>query len=425
MKKTVDYKKNSNKILLKDRLDRKFYIEAKPNELFSSILNRNHIPLDAVIVRRNGEVIDDWLMRYSPKDNYIIEMVRAYHLPDFLSLLRLWDTNIYQQPIKADDQAYYTRRHFLHDSQNGDYKSTQSTFNKQDFVAYIENLFADGVKRETLIDENEHISLAISGGRDSLALGYLLNNTKESLPSFSVTSIHVSTFSKEKETSFAAEIAQKFGYSHRNISDSEVRNVFNFKIPTYEVMEKVKYDYNKAYSIGTAHAIMRGVVEYYSKVNGINKIAFGLMCEDIVTSILKSKFIGSPFLGPFKRKWGEFELIYPLWSITKKELTLYLEAIVPEHNTQGSPTQFDRGALDRDIYYLLADTLTTIFPGSAYQLFKGHQKETEYHNISLDYKQCENCQSTFNDSYKVDSNMHVDDSLCDLCKLLEKMNLIK
>src|SRR5690349_3599706 len=83
-------------ILFTDRLDRKFIIEGKINEPITSLLNRNHIPIDAVIVRKNGDVIDDWQERIEQDGEYVIEMVRAYHLPDFLSLLRLWDTKTYQ-----------------------------------------------------------------------------------------------------------------------------------------------------------------------------------------------------------------------------------------------------------------------------------------------------------------------------------------
>jgi len=412
-------------IALKDRLDRTFYIEAKPNEYLASVLNRNHIPLDAVIVRKNGKIIDDWQERIDPNQEYVIEMVRAYHLPDFLSLLRLWDTKVSQGRWNTKEDSYYSRRYFWHNSSNGDYESTHASFNKEEFVSYIEKLFTEGIEKEKLIEPNEHFILAISGGRDSLSLGYLLNRTKKDLYDFTIQSVHVGTFSKPKETSFAEEIANRFGYKHRLITNDEVKALFNLKVDPIEALEVIKYEYNKSYSIGATHSIMRGAIEQYAREEGIKKIAYGLMCEDIMASIIKAKFIGVPFHGPFNKKWGEFELIYPLWPITKKELTLYLEAIVPEHNTQGSPTEFDRGALNRDIYYLLADTIGTIFPGAAYQLFKGHQKETREFLKPLEYKKCVNCGSVYNNSYNNQQNEEDDSDACDLCKLFDKLNLLK
>lgn len=73
-----------------------------------------------------------------------------------------------------------------------------------------------------------------------------------------------------------------------------------------------------------------------------------------------------------KKQFGIFELIAPLWTVTKKELTIYLEKIAPEHHSkQGSPTAYDRGDHNRDINYFLADTLTSICPGIGFTMFQG------------------------------------------------------
>lgn len=415
---------NEIQLLFTDRLDRKFHIYAKPNEHIASVLNRNHIPIDSVIIKKDGEVIDDWQEQIDPVSKYQIEMVRAYHLPDLLSLLRLWDTPISQGKWKVREDSYYTKRFFMHNNNNGDYQATQSSFNKQEFIHYIETLFADGIVKEGLINESERFALAMSGGRDSLSLGYLLNRSKEMLPAFEILSIHVGSFAKPKDTNYAKEISEKFGFEHRFVSDAEVKKIYRLKVSPQEALEVIKYKHNKSYSIGSVHAVMRGAVENVAEQEGISKIAYGLMCEDLMASIFKGKFIGMPFTGPYKKKYGHFDLIYPLWPITKKELTLYLEAVVPEHNRQGSPTEFDRGALSRDIFYLIVDTLETILPGAAMQLFKAHDHEQKVFHKELEYKTCCNCKSQYCTSYIKSQEKRVK-GVCDLCDLFEKYSLIQ
>lgn len=418
-------------IIFKDRLDRTFTIEAKINEPVTSLLNRNHIPIDAVIIKKNGNVIDDWQERIENEGEYTIEMVRAYHLPDFLSLLRLWDTKTHQGKIKTRENSYYTKRLFLHNDSDGDYTATQTSFNKEEFINYMEQSFSDGIKLHNLIEQNDVIGLAMSGGRDSLSLGYFLSNTRNSLPDFKISSIHVGTFSKPAETKFAEEIATKFDFDFKLVTDQDVMDQFRLKKHPHEVLEFIKYDFNKSYSIGATHIIMRAAVENEAKKQGIKKIAYGLMTEDLMASIIKGFFVGMPFTGPLKKSFGNFDLIYPLWPISKKELTLYLDALVPHHNRQGSPSEFERGALSRDIYYLLADTIETILPGSGMQLFLAQKISNEFLKPYI-YSECDNCGITYSLSYKPElhnSVLEVEDTsnpeLCDLCKILDQHNLIK
>ncbi|MEB6550946.1 hypothetical protein MXL46_17960 [Heyndrickxia sporothermodurans] len=414
----------------KDRLDRTFTIDARINEPVAMLLNRNHIPIDAVIVKRNGIVIDDWQERIEAGYTYSIEMVRAYHLPDFLSLLRLWNTNAYQGKIKTREDSYYTKRMFLHNDTDGDYTATQTSFNKEEFVSYLEETFVEGILLNNLIEDQENIGLAMSGGRDSLSLGYFLSRTKTKLPEFQIKSIHVGAFSKPAETRFAREIAEKFNFNFRLVTDDEVIELFNLKKTPHEVLDFIKHDFNKSYSIGATHIIMRAAVENAAKEQGIKKLAYGLMTEDIMSSIIKGIFVGMPFKGPFKNQMGNFELVYPLWPISKKELTLYLDAIVPHHNTQGSPSEFERGALSRDVYYLITDTLENILPGLGMQLFQA-QKSTNTFLTPYTYHECQNCGVTYSSSYKpeiVSSQLKEykenNPGLCDLCNIFDEHNLI-
>ncbi|MEK5486901.1 MULTISPECIES: hypothetical protein [Lysinibacillus] len=415
-------------IEFKDRLDRRFNIEGVIDEPISLFLNKNHIPIDAVIVKKDGSIIDDWQERIQESSEYVVEMVRAYHLPDFLSLLRLWDTKLISGKIKVTEDAYYTKRLFLHNDYDGDYTATQTSFNKEEFVSYLDQVFVDGIMMNRLIEKNDRIALAMSGGRDSLSLGYFLSRNREHFPDHTMSSFHVNTFSKPKETRFAQEIAERFNFEHNLITNDQVKEQFRLKKDPNEVLDFIKYDYNKSYSIAGTHIIMRSAVEKAAREQGFKKLSYGLMKEDLMSTIIKCIFVGFPFNGPFNRKFGDFDIIYPLWPISKKELTLYLEAITPSHNRQESPSEFERGSLSRDIYYLIADTIETILPGAGLQLLNS-QKTTLKHLVPNEYKQCENCTGTYSISYQPEYEIiereYKDVGLCGLCQILEEHNFIR
>ncbi|MEV4754296.1 hypothetical protein AB0J86_04155 [Micromonospora sp. NPDC049559] len=407
-------------IVFADRLDRKFELRAKVGEYLHSTLARNHIPVDAVVVRRDGVVVDDWQERIDESAEYRIEMVRAYHLPDFLSLTRLWDTELSSGEWQTRPDSFYTKRHFMHSGQ-GDYDATQVAFNRDEYVQYAEQLFVDGVHSKGLISPGERILLAVSGGKDSLALGYFLSRTADRLPAFELQTVHVTTFSKPLDTSFAQSMAEQFGHPLTLVTDDEVRDFYHLRVSPQEALAEVKYKHDASFSIASVHSMMRCSIERAARNMGITKIAFGLMREDICTSIIKSMFVGFPFGGSYRKRQGQFEMVYPLWPIGKKELTLYLEALFPSNNKQGSPVVFERGELARDIHYMIVDTLETILPGAGFQLFEGHQRMVDNFLGLPRHKECQNCGMSF--SVGVGA-ADLDAGVCELCRVFEKLGVL-
>lgn len=213
----------------------------------------------------------------------------------------------------------------------------------------------------------------------------------------------------------------RFGWELLTVSNDEIRAIFHLNTTPSGALEKVKVKHDEGYSILLAHALMRGGVERKARQLGISKIAYGLMREDLAASILKGLFIGFHFDGAYRKAQGAFDLIYPLWPVGKKELTLYLEAVSPQHNRQGSPPQFVRGSLVRDAYYMLVDTIETVLPGATDQLLAAHAR-TNSGGRSHCYELCSNCGSTYcvlSDVAAVNS-----ESRCDVCVLLGRLDLL-
>lgn len=412
-------------LILKDRLDREFELKGKEGEKIHDILVRNHIPLDAVFLHLNGVVVNDYNAVYHKQDEYVVEMVRAYHLPDFLTYLNLWENS--EKDAFREGESFYTKRLAVHDKENGDFKYLRTDFTEAELIEYLDEMFVSGVYEENLIEENDDILLAISGGRDSLSLAYFLTRNKERLPSFSLTAVHVETSSNKLETSYCKDIAERFGIPLTIVTEQETTNLYNLNASIYEAMDSIKDDLNRSYAIFSAHNIIRANVEKFARENSKNKIIYGLMKEDIAASIIKGTFIGRPFTGPIKRDYGDFTLIYPLWPIAKKELTLYLEVLDKKNNQQGSPMVYERGALSRDIYYMMIDTLEDIYPGACYQLFEAQRVANENYIKTVPYCRCKNCGSTYSKSYKINAKSTIDrvDGFCDLCNMFHQLGYIK
>ncbi|MEZ2190494.1 hypothetical protein [Corynebacterium sp. CCM 9204] len=378
-----------------DRLDRKFHLDIEPREIIREVIARNHIPFDAVIVRKDGEVVDDWREVYDPSHDYKVHMVRAYHLPDILALNGLWQSRATPDAgVEIPAEPFYTKRHFAH-SKGGDYNATQIVFGREEFVEWIEQMFVDGTISQNLIEDGDKVLLAVSGGKDSLALGYFLSRTKHRLPDYSLSAVHVTAFSKPAETSYAIKMAETFEHPLTLVEDDELVSAYRLRVTPREALSQVRDKVDPSYLIAASHSMMRSSVERVARRDGIKKVGFGLMREDILTSIVKSMFVGFPFGGSYKGMQNDIEFIYPLWPIGKKELTLYLEALYPDSNKQGSPVTFQRGSLVRDAHYMIAETMETILPGSSFQMMEGQQRLFESYVRMPEFRVCKRCEMSF------------------------------
>lgn len=112
-------------------------------------------------------------------------------------------------------------------------------------------------------------------------------------------------------------------------------------------------------------------------------------------------------------------MISPLWTITKKELTTYLELVAPSnHSKQGSPTDYNRGDHNRDINYFMTDLLSSVYPGLGFSLFESLENMVKSYNINKpNFHECKNCGIVYHDAFMQGSL--VDEHYCDHCLYLE------
>jgi tRNA(Ile)-lysidine synthase TilS/MesJ len=388
---------NNKNIIIRDRLDREFYMRAEAGIEIKKWLLKNYIPRSSIVLKVNGAISDDDSYIIDEADTITIDMVRAYQLPEYCTMLGLWENDRTFSNNSKPAKTIYSSE-LLWFNQNGVSEIHKASMNEAEFVEWLEQRFVDGIVDFNLIKENQSICLALSGGRDSLALLYLLRRTAHKLPKHNLIGCTVSpTAASSEDVQIAKESINNLGVTDYSILDlNYVNETMNLKNGFDSAIDSILQSSGRGLSIACWHGIMRACVERFSQERGISTIAFGYQHEDLLASILRSQQLGVWFgESAQEKKWGDFSLISPLWTITKKELTIYLNIIAPKkHSSQGSPTDFDRGDHNRDINYFAADLLTSTIPGYGFNLFEGHKRSSQWKN-NITYYKCHNCATTY------------------------------
>lgn len=415
------------KIVLKDRLDKAHILNAENKLPLRIFLKKNYIPRDSVICYVNNSVVDDQSYIVDENDLIVIDMVRAYQLPEYCRTLRLWEDGGVETTA-ANINSIYTKN-VLWFNDNGICHMKESQFTKKDFIEYIDNMFVQGILEKKLIRKNEKIILALSGGRDSLALLYLLRRNKEKLPPHEIIGVTVAdTAASSKDIDVAKEAIIKLGVTDYTILPIDfVNDTMKFKYGFEHAIEKILTTEGRGHSIALWHHVMRASVERFARQRDVYTIAFGYHFEDLFTSVFRTCTLGT-LLGesaPLKT-WGDFTHTSPLWTITKKELTLYLKFIAPDsHSKQGSPTDFDRGDHNRDINYFIVDLLSGVWPGLGFNFFESLERLNKNYKFSRpEYDICPSCSITYTHAYGKDIDDRKFTHVCSHCSHLIKIGEI-
>jgi tRNA(Ile)-lysidine synthase TilS/MesJ len=413
-------------ILVTDRLDRSHHLVGWHGQPMKIFLLQHSIPSSAVILTVNGELRDDQEYVLQQEDQIKLEMVRAYQLPEYCRMLGLWEGG--DGPTQPSSDSIYSKSLlWFHD--NGICKLKTFRNSSEQLPRMLEQVFIDGIMRHRLIEPGDTICLPLSGGRDSLALLYLLQNCKDRLPLFKMVGVTVSPIAaSDNDLDIAAEAVRKLGVEdYHTLSHEYVAETMGLRAPFNDCMGHALNQGGRGLTISLWHGIMTSCIERFCHENDLQKIAFGYQQEDLVASVLRSRMLGTNFGETIQRRnYGDFELISPLWPITKKELTIYLKCIAPiRQSSQGSPTRYDRGDHNRDIHYFLADQLSTLYPGFAYSFFQGYNDFNQrYQPTQSKFIECSNCGVT---SREIDTPNEEEpqSNRCTTCTYLTKIGLIK
>ena len=403
-------------IVIFDRLDRRFHYQAQSGTLVFDFLKKEGFPSSSVIVYENNEIVSEFVTTFRLGRKYEIEMVRAYHLPDIMD--RSLDlSNVPSGIVYA--------KNFLALGEDGGGINKIALFDKKTFVKHFEKSFLQSFQPPAdIIHNNDKIVVAFSGGRDSLSLILLLSRLKNLLPSISITAVTVNDCIDSLDLGYTVDLCKELGVRHVIKEKSDIEDAFHLSKDFDSVLKHIYSKYGRQHTLYTLHFVMRHMVEQAAIEIGANKIALGLHLEDISASILRSITTGYSVGFPWKRDFGTVNYIYPLWALPKKEITLYLKLTAEQYSRQGSAATFDRGTVDRDVYYALADHANDIWPGFSFHLFEGYAailRNTKRNTVS--FRKCKNCSGTYA-SFRTAGEIQETRRYCDVCNDLIGANAI-
>jgi len=379
-------------------------LEVRPGQPVRDVLRANGIPANSVLALVNGKIVSDDVAVIQPDDYLELRQVRHYDL----GIVRKPPRKVYS----AIDPVY--TKSILFD-ENGELEVRSEQLDEQGYLNYVEQAFVESVVDANLIEDGDHIVTGLSGGRDSVSFLTLLERTRDRLPGFSMTAVTVTGMPDWEEPAtfrIAQECCESLGIEQLIVDSEAIEETFRLNRPFGEVMNEIVKGPRAPMIMIVGHHVMRRMIEMEAEKLGHKKIALGFNADDLVASLV-TWFTSGFQMGPIPmRPIGSVNYVFPLFRISKKELTLYLELLIPSRNTQGAPGRFTTGPPERSLAYAIADHLFDLYPGIDYYLFEAFAQVQRYTNLPQEAS-CNVCGGV----YQVQVDMRGPSGLCDVCDL--------
>jgi len=336
----------------------------------SDVLRRHGIPANAVLSWRGGQVVSEDTTVVGPDDVIEVRQVRHYDL----DVLRRPRTQVYGVP-----DPVYTKT-VLFDT-DGSLERRSEQLDADGFVRYVEEAFVQSLLARQVTRPGDKVVVGLSGGRDSVAYLTLLERTRDRLPEVDMTAVTITGLPDwEEPATFAAarESGARLGIHQVIVTAEDVQRVFKLRGRFVDAMNEIVAGAGNHLTMVIGHQVLRRMLEEQAKARGANVVAFGFNADDLVASMVTWFTSGFRMGGIPVREIGGMRYVFPLYRITKKELTLYLELVAPELNRQGTPGRFTTGPDERSMAYGMTDQLFDLWPGIDYYLFSAFETMQRY-----------------------------------------------
>jgi uncharacterized protein (TIGR00269 family) len=234
---------------------------------------------------------------------------------------------------------------------------------------HFRELFERRVKRtirqNNLIENGDHIVVALSGGKDSMACLAILKGIVGENPKISISAVTVDEGIRGKNMKYAVDFCESLGVEHQIIT---FRKSFGLNID--EVLEKIQS--SGALACSVCGVLKRRLLNDFSKKNNITKVATGHNLDDEIQSAFMNLLRGDherlARLGAIvgvKRHSGFTPRIKILRECPEDEVRAYANLLhLPYFKNQ---CIYAKTSLRTTVKGML-DTLEKNHPGSKYQM---------------------------------------------------------
>jgi len=275
------------------------------------------------------------------------------------------------------------------------------------FREAVEDRFRRTVVKHRMLEYNDHLAVAVSGGKDSLTLLHLLVKLEKRFPRSKLTAVSVDEGIegyRDEALELARTACAKLGVSQLVVSYSEL-----FGTTTDEIARMKRGQTPCAY----CGVFRRKAINKAASMAGATKIATAHNLDDEVQTVLLNMLHGDPLRivrsGPvLKDPRGCFlPRIKPLCDVPEKEIVLYAYLAGIEFQSVACPHGHE--ALRNDIRNFL-NAMEIKHPGSKFTLLRSAEKLRDQlsRGIALsELRECAKCG---------DPTPH---DLCEACVMLQ------
>ncbi len=377
-------------------------LSATAGMTIKEVLRANGIPVNAVLARLNGDIVAE-KAAIGPDDHVEIRQVRHYDL----DVTRRPATRV----LPSANKPVYSKSVLFDDS--GRLEVQTEDMDAPAYVSYIEQIFSASVIEHGLLAPDKPAVVGLSGGRDSVAFLKLLERCAGQIGRFPLTAVTVTGLPDwEEPATFGAAraVAEGLGVRQVLVDKEQIRETFQLRRDFHEVMQDVVGGSDRQMVMVITHHVMRRMVEIEGAREGVGTVVLGLNADDLFATIVTWLTSGFAMGGIPRRRIGALEYVFPLFRVTKKELTLYLELVSPELNRQGTPGRFTTGPQERSMAYAVTDHLLDLWPGMDYYVFEAY-RSISARQQPAEHDECRTCGA----AYLPQPDAYNPKALCDVC----------
>ncbi|MEV0919130.1 hypothetical protein AB0I93_33385 [Streptomyces sp. NPDC049967] len=385
---------------------------AEPGQNLLDVLRLHGIPANAVLTYRDGAVVPESMVVVGADDVIEVRQVRHYDL----DVLRKPKEHVYAAP----DPVYSKSVLFDH---GGTLERRTEQLTAETFVTYVEETFVQSITSGGTMRAGDRAVIGLSGGRDSVAYLKLLERTRGRWPEMDMTAVTITGLPDWDEPAtfrIALDACQSLGLEHTIVTADDVTELFKLREPFVDLMNKVVAGQHRNMNMVIGHQVLRRMLEREAGRAGASVVAFGFNADDLVASMVTWFTTGYRMGGIPVRELGDLRYVFPLYRITKKELTLYLELVAPELNRQGAPGRFTTGSDERSLAYAMADHLYDQWPGIDYYLFNAFEN-VQRSLLPVVDDVCRVCEGR----YLLMEGVPNPAGLCDVCGFLQRQEALR
>jgi len=274
------------------------------------------------------------------------------------------------------------------------------------------------IAKYDMLQPNDKIMTAVSGGKDSVTLLHILAKTEKNFPKASLCAITVDEGIKgyrDQALKHAMRNCQKLGVEHKVTS---FKDLFGFKLDELVTMIERKARAKGGLTpCAYCGVLRRRALNIAARESGVDKLATAHNLDDETQTILLNMVHGDPLriarVKPFlnQKHTRLVQRVKPLCEVPEKEIAFY--AYLRRIKFQGVPCPYASAALRNDVRAML-NRMEEKHAGIKFSLFKSVEKirpALEKMAGEVKLQDCKFCGEP------------TVDEVCKVCRMLRELNI--